>query len=598
MELHKPQGFNRGGPAVNFQQLAMNNQSKQNDQGIMTVTRPSGMQENIQVQERTPTQDANITESIISSRDNQKALAEEQENTGIMSLEPTPNEIEVAKQEDKRVIRETQEAGKQAQQNPSLFSDGEKKGLFAANLALALAQPGDPMANLAMGLGKGAISLAELNQEERKILNEQKKLGKGDFFLDTVTGKTYKVENKRAMTEFIQNPVTGVMEPRFVKPETGRKSDNVILQKMVNGKKKDIVRPDYIDYMRGDFSKYPEGSITDLPTDDVPRMILEDSIFGKEGEVKYFSPEVANDNKDVLGKEISAAKLAEIAEREVYRTAKVKSFQTRFDEAKSLGKKTNEAAFLIKDISERLDLGAKGGVLNRISQGIQQMKAAGKFLVGIDDEGNRIEVDLEDVGNKGALYDPTKAENYADVTLAFTNPEAYITKMTEDRKMTLKEQKAFRQTVGAFSKEFAEMNAGLQTNVIQLAYAIAKANEEGGRFSVSDIQFAMDSIGSGLDVGIFKSKLNTVAQRLTANSYNSFQQFFQDFEDDPLQDIQDEIERFKGKGFYKSVKENFDYFNRGPEYIKERQRKKEEELKKRVPSPLEILQKQNEDKGK
>jgi hypothetical protein len=453
------------------------------------------------------------------------------------------------------------------------------------------------MANLAMGLGKGAISLAELNQEERKIFNEQKKLGKGDFFLDTLTGKTYKVENKRAMTEFIQNPVTGVMEPRFVKPETERKSDNVIIQKMVNGKKKDVLRSDYADFLRGDRSKYSEGSITDLPTDDVPRMVLEDSVFGEKGQVKYFSPEVANANKDVLGKEISAAELAAIEEQQIYRTAKIKSFEKRFNEAKSRGRKTNEAAFLIKDISERLDLGAKGGVLNRISQGIQQMKAAGKFLVGIDDVGNRIEVDLEDVGNKGALYDPNKGENYSDVTLAFTNPEAYITKMTEDRKMTLKEQKAFRQTVGAFSKEFAEMNAGLQANVIQLAYAIAKANEEGGRFSVSDIQFAMDSIGSGLDEGIFKSKLNTVAQRLTAQSYNQFQQFFQDFEDDRLQDIQDEIERFKGKGFYKSVEENFNYFNRGPEYIKERQRKKKEELKNKVPSVLDLLKK-NEGENK
>ena len=44
----------------------------------------------------------------------------EKANEGIMALEPTPNEIEVAKQEDKRVIRETQEVGKQAQQNPSL----------------------------------------------------------------------------------------------------------------------------------------------------------------------------------------------------------------------------------------------------------------------------------------------------------------------------------------------------------------------------------------------------------------------------------------------------------------------------------------------
>ena len=79
MELHKPQGFVTGGPAMNFQQLAMNNQSQQpsKDQGIMTITKPSGMQENVEIETRTPTQDVNIKESIISGRENERALNEQ-----------------------------------------------------------------------------------------------------------------------------------------------------------------------------------------------------------------------------------------------------------------------------------------------------------------------------------------------------------------------------------------------------------------------------------------------------------------------------------------------------------------------------------------
>ena len=55
MELHKPQGFVNGGPAMNFQQIAMGNQSKQNDQnnqGIMNVIREpvSGMDQDINFQ--------------------------------------------------------------------------------------------------------------------------------------------------------------------------------------------------------------------------------------------------------------------------------------------------------------------------------------------------------------------------------------------------------------------------------------------------------------------------------------------------------------------------------------------------------------------
>ena len=64
MELHKPQGF-RSGAAIDFQQLAMANQSQpSNDQGIMTITKPSGMQEDVEIETRTPTKDVNIKESI------------------------------------------------------------------------------------------------------------------------------------------------------------------------------------------------------------------------------------------------------------------------------------------------------------------------------------------------------------------------------------------------------------------------------------------------------------------------------------------------------------------------------------------------------
>ena len=104
MEMNKPPGF-RSGAAIEFQQLAMANQSKQpsNDQGIMTVTRPSGMQENVEVRERTPTQDVNITESIISGRENTKALAEEQEDTGIMSL--APQNIDPERKREKMALK-------------------------------------------------------------------------------------------------------------------------------------------------------------------------------------------------------------------------------------------------------------------------------------------------------------------------------------------------------------------------------------------------------------------------------------------------------------------------------------------------------------
>ena len=96
MELHKPQGFVNGGPAMNFQQIAMGNQSKQNDKGIMeldVVNNPvSGIDEDVNVE------------------------------TAVEVLDPT------VKTETVEAIQKGREKAKQ----DSLFTDSEKKGIFAA----------------------------------------------------------------------------------------------------------------------------------------------------------------------------------------------------------------------------------------------------------------------------------------------------------------------------------------------------------------------------------------------------------------------------------------------------------------------------------
>ena len=197
------------------------------------------------------------------------------------------------------------------------------------------------------------------------------------------------------------------------------------------------------------------------------------------------------------------------------------------------------------------------------------------------------------------MYDPNKGENFRDVELAFTNPEAYIESKTANREMTEKEASKFRKSMKFLSPQFAKLAAGLRTNVIQLAYAIAKANEEGGRFSVSDIQFAMDSIGEGVDEGIFKAKLNTIAARLSTNAYNQYRDVFEKYEDDPTELIRYDINKAKESSLYKGVLENYNYFTRGEEYIKEQQDKKEKEIKEKTPSINEILKKnQDENEGK
>lgn len=57
------------------------------------------------------------------------------------------------------------------------------------------------------------------------------------------------------------------------------------------------------------------------------------------------------------------------------------------------------------------------------------------------------------------------------------------------------------------SKRFRALDAGLRSIVIELAYAKAKQREEGGRFSVSDIENAMASIGNTSDEISLRQKL-------------------------------------------------------------------------------------------
>ena len=96
-----------------------------------------------------------------------------------------------------------------------------------------------------------------------------------------------------------------------------------------------------------------------------------------------------------------------------------------------------------------------------------------------------IESDLAAIRNS----DLSKAEKQKQI-------EDYITNYTDSKGNQLSAQKGFGLTKTGI-KQFAVLDARAQTLVIELAYALAKAREEGGRFSVSDIELAMRSVGNG-----------------------------------------------------------------------------------------------------
>jgi hypothetical protein len=63
---------------------------------------------------------------------------------------------------------------------------------------------------------------------------------------------------------------------------------------------------------------------------------------------------------------------------------------------------------------------------------------------------------------------------------------------------------------GSRLSKLAAMDGAARTKVIELAYAIAKSREEGGRFSVSDIELALQSVGDTADRKVAITKLKAL----------------------------------------------------------------------------------------
>ena len=126
--------------------------------------------------------------------------------------------------------------------------------------------------------------------------------------------------------------------------------------------------------------------------------------------------------------------------------------------------------------------------------------------------------------------------------------------------MTEEETKRFSGATRLFRQEFANVNAALQPHISQLAYAIAKANEEGGRFSVSDIEFAMQSIGNGSNLEQFNSKLNTVAARVAANAFKKADGLYTEMSNVKRNYIRNTAEEKRKNDVFKRIEKNYRFY--------------------------------------
>ena len=493
MEINKPQGF-RSGAAIDFQQLAMANQSQpSNDQGIMTVTRPSGMQENVEVRERTPTQDVNITESIVSGRNNQNALEkdkrfEQELDQGIMSIQKEnqqrpsqdPNTTFIDQRVNAQRLENDQERiqkleeEKEKVKSEGLFSRDDQLGMFAALVARRLAQPGATLSRgFAYGVGDFASVYGKTKAAEAELLATKTKKGKNMWVFDS------RADGGKGKNIYIPE---GAYDPRYhTKAITEEKG--------------------FMDVVQFDEEGVP--NVMSVATKN----------FNPKNQERFLgrtSVMLANDsNQTVI--EITANELF----RDNYFAEKVPGYKRKYVKPPS----TRESAFADSlkrkeyeaDMKERLKLEA------RLKKSFNLAQLGDKAL-GYINEGAR--------AGQTATFSSLTAGLGAFIKNQFTRNEqglnipesvynSEISQMQEKLKDQYGDQAVFETGVDgsqvnltSLSKRFQTLDAGLQSLVIELAYAKAKQREEGGRFSVSDIENAMRSIGDVSEPTLLRQKLS------------------------------------------------------------------------------------------
>lgn len=527
MEMNKPQGFLFGGVAMQA------DQARQRQSGLMNLaqaniyTNPNtGIQQNIEIEE-IPKQDVNITESIVSGRENQKALAEEQEDTGIMSIEPPQNKKddtlsqEIEKyQAQSEVMKATQNVTKQPVDQP-LFSDDEKKGIFAANLAIALAQQGDPISNLAMGLGRGAMSIGKLKAAEAEIKNKKSKFAATKKAIDTQTNSPVYVTEAQ-----IQTVTNADGSPRYL-PEGSKKSQDIgsYLVRQDDGTYAERIVPKYKVFEAvdsGDLTKYKPFDKKTGESFKTFRFARDAYGFKKGDPVTVTDSEIRADLAKPPNERLymPTELTDDQAMRQLLLTEKAKE---DMEIRKGLRKEMDKAEALVDligKVDKRLDV-TKGGSLGSLTRFIGTSQAFGNFLAG---------------KRQTDLYSAQGKDNERLIKQAILNPKEYAAQNIDNAR----KRAEFVKLADAFNKRVQAEAAGLETEVIELAYALAKAREEGGRFSVSDIELAMRSINAGVDSNQFRSSLYAIGSRVLRQPLKKFSRFYKDFDPKEL-----EKEQFK-----------------------------------------------------
>ena len=100
-----------------------------------------------------------------------------------------------------------------------------------------------------------------------------------------------------------------------------------------------------------------------------------------------------------------------------------------------------------------------------------------------------------------------------------------------------------------------------KTSIINLAYAIAKAREPGGRFSVPDIELALESIGESSNKQTFLAGLRRIGLEITGRALTDYETIFNVTRDEipkGYNKVIDQYDYFQGVQFTEEDKNSID----------------------------------------
>lgn len=528
MELHKPQGFVNGGPAMNFQQIAMGNQSKQNDQGIMQVANlmPDASAPVIPIQMKNLSdsdselnQDA-IMNAIEEGRQKAKKFQGAVESVGGINNITQDNVDQVIT--DNQIKQSELKPEGETQSKEGLFSDSFKRGIFAAKLAQALAQPGATLfSGFATGVGEAAGALGNIRMAELEAEAQAKKDAKLVTMVDLASGSDDPIlvpEQEAFQATFI-GP-NGKPQRRYVKKRTPTEYIEIYDPEYGFDTRidKKLYNPKIHQMPRGTSKKMVK--VINRKTRSSEEIYFDDYVLEKKrGFPNYFPQNVTADEKEVTINGEPSFVNQTYFDKEMIKKYEDPDYQLPFDPPKGYSEKAAENAVAKAAAEKRVKLAEirKDKSLTSLNNTVGLYRLGSKILSRKEDAftgpvGNMV---LIIDGGRGfieqsiELFSNTKRNDRIREEQALGGKE-----MTYEEEIGLtrqylndlksgqleKRRKEKGQTLSDAEKQFADVlraeeTAGLQSDILKFVYTIAKTNEEGGRFSVNDIEFAIRQVG-------------------------------------------------------------------------------------------------------